>query len=187
MLDNRPSSSLTRNALRSNFGMVLQDTWIKTATVKDNLSFSNPNASLDSIVRIAKKTHADDFIRMLPHGYDTVIGEEGLSLSEGQRQLLCITRLFLTLPPIIILDEATSSIDTKTEKDIFLALDELLDGRTSFIVAHRLSTIENADIILVMKDGLLIEQGTHRSLLEKRGFYYDLYSSQYHLDPVTTI
>ena len=181
-LDHLPSAALTRDALRSNFGMVLQDTWIKTATVKENLSFSNPGAPLETIVRIAKKTHADDFISILPLGYDTLIGEEGLSLSEGQRQLLCITRLFLTLPPIIILDEATSSIDTKTERDIFLALDELLDGRTSFIVAHRLSTIENADTILVMKDGRLIEQGTHRSLLETKGFYYNLYTSQYHLD-----
>lgn len=186
-LDHLSSTDLTRNALRRNFGMVLQDTWIKTATVKDNLSFSNPDAPLESIIEIAKKTHADDFISMLPEGYETIIGEDGLSLSEGQRQLICITRLFLTLPPIIILDEATSSIDTKTERDIFLAMDELLEGRTSFIVAHRLSTIENADTILVMKDGLLIEQGTHHSLLENKGFYYNLYTSQYHPNAETNV
>ena len=179
VIDGTDSKSLTRNALRSNFGMVLQDTWIKTASVKDNLAFAKPDASIDEIMRISKITRADDFIQKLPHGYDTVIGDEGVTLSEGQRQLLCITRLFLTMPPIIILDEATSSVDTKTERDIYRSLDELLHGRTSFIVAHRLSTIESADTIIVMKAGKIIEKGNHKTLMEKKGFYYDLYQSQY--------
>ena len=179
IIDGTDSKAITKNALRENFGMVLQDTWIKTASVKDNLSFAKPDASIDDIIRIARITRADDFIQKLPHGYDTVIGDEGVTLSEGQRQLLCITRLFLTMPPIIILDEATSSVDTKTERDIYRSLDELLHGRTSFIVAHRLSTIESADIILVMNAGKIIEKGDHQSLMEKKGFYYDLYQSQY--------
>lgn len=180
-IDGVNSKSLRRGDLRSNFGMVLQDTWIKTATVKENLSFANPDASLEDIIAISKITKADEFIRRLPQGYGTVIGEEGTALSDGQRQLLCITRLFLTMPPIIILDEATSSVDTKTERDIFDSLERLLKGRTSFIVAHRLSTIESADVILVMKAGRIIEKGNHKSLIEKKGFYYDLYQSQYTL------
>ena len=181
LIDNVDSKSLKRSALRENFGMVLQDTWIKTASVRDNLSFAKPDSSIEEIIKIAKITKADDFIQRLPQGYDTVIGDEGITLSEGQRQLLCITRLFLTMPPIIILDEATSSVDTKTERDIYNSLDDLLKGRTSFIVAHRLSTIESADLILVMNEGNIVEQGTHDELLKKKGFYAELYNSQFEL------
>ena len=181
LIDGIDSKSVTRSALRENYGMVLQDTWIKTASVKDNLSFAKPDASTEEIIKIARITKADDFIQRLPQGYETVIGEEGVSLSEGQRQLLCITRLFLTMPPIIILDEATSSVDTKTERDIYRSLEELLQGRTSFIVAHRLSTIESADMIIVMNAGKIVEKGNHKSLMDKKGFYYNLYQSQYSL------
>ena len=179
IVDDVNSILLTRKALRKNFGMVLQDTWIKTASVRDNLAFAKPNASLEEVIKIAKITKADDFIQKLPLGYDTIIGDEGVALSEGQLQLLCITRLFLTMPPIILLDEATSSVDTKTERDIYRSLDELLEGRTSFIVAHRLSTIESADIIVVMDSGQIVEKGNHKSLMDKKGFYYNLYQSQY--------
>lgn len=179
LIDKINTKSLTRNALRDNYGMVLQDTWIKTASVKDNLAFAKPDAPIEDIIKIAQITKADDFIQKLPYGYETIIGDEGASLSEGQLQLLCITRLFLTLPPIIILDEATSSVDTKTERDIYRSLDELLQGRTSFIVAHRLSTIESADIIVVMDSGKIVESGDHKSLMNKKGFYYNLYQSQY--------
>lgn len=179
IVDDVNSKLLTRKALRKNFGMVLQDTWIKTASVRDNLAFAKPNASLEEVIKIAKITKADDFIQKLPLGYDTIIGDEGVALSEGQLQLLCITRLFLTMPPIILLDEATSSVDTKTERDIYRSLDELLEGRTSFIVAHRLSTIESADIIVVMDSGQIVEKGNHKSLMDKKGFYYNLYQSQY--------
>ncbi len=178
-LDGTDILSLTRNALRSNYGMVLQDTWIKTATIRDNLSFLDPDADLNKIRDIARKTHADDFIVRMPQGYDTLIGEGGVTLSEGQRQLLCITRLFLSMPSVILMDEATSSIDTKTEQDIYISLNELLAGRTSFTVAHRLSTIINADLILVMRDGTIVESGTHADLLRQGGFYHDLYNSQY--------
>ena len=178
-LDGTDILSLTRNALRSNYGMVLQDTWIKTATIRDNLSFLDPDADLNKIRDIARKTHADDFIVRMPQGYDTLIGEGGVTLSEGQRQLLCITRLFLSMPSVILMDEATSSIDTKTEQDIYISLNELLAGRTSFTVAHRLSTIINADLILVMRDGMIVESGTHADLLRQGGFYHDLYNSQY--------
>lgn len=184
-IDKINTKEITRYVLRSNIGMVLQDTWIKTASVKDNLAFANPSASLEEIKAIASKTHADDFIQRLPDGYNTIIGDEGVTLSDGQRQLLCITRLFLTMPPIIILDEATSSVDTKTERDIFQSLDELLNGKTSFIVAHRLSTIQSADLIVVMNEGKIIELGNHADLIRKRGFYYELYQSQYTIVPHT--
>ncbi len=170
---------MTRRSLRENYGMVLQETWLASDTVRANIAYGRPNATDEEIVAAAKAAHADSFIRRLPQGYDTVIGEEGGQLSQGQKQLLCIARVFLCLPPMLILDEATSSIDTRTELKIQNAFAKLMKGRTSFIVAHRLSTIKEADIILVMKDGRIIEQGNHRALLEKGGFYADLYNSQF--------
>ncbi len=170
---------MTRHSLRENYGMVLQETWLSTGTVRDNIAFGRPDATDEEIVAAAKAAHADSFIRRLPEGYDTVIGEEGGSLSQGQKQLLCIARVFLCLPPMLILDEATSSIDTRTELKIQNAFAKLMKGRTSFIVAHRLSTIKEADIILVMKDGRIIEQGDHRTLLAAGGFYAELYNSQF--------
>ena len=169
--------SVTRNALRSCYGMVLQDTWLKRGTVKENILIGKPDASDEEIVTAAKASHAHSFIKRLPNGYDTVIGEDGGNLSQGQKQLLCITRVMLALPPMLILDEATSSIDTMTEQRIQSAFNTIMQGRTSFIVAHRLSTIRNADIILVMKDGNVIEQGTHNELLAKNGFYATLHSA----------
>ena len=170
---------MTRHSLRENYGMVLQDTWLAAATVRDNIAFGRPDATEEEIVAAAKAAHADSFIRRLPQGYDTVIGEDGGSLSQGQKQLLCIARVFLCLPPMLILDEATSSIDTRTELKIQNAFAKLMKGRTSFIVAHRLSTIKEADIILVMKDGHIIEQGDHKTLLASGGFYATLYNSQF--------
>lgn len=175
-VDNR---SMTRESLRNNFGMVLQETWLKSATVRENISYGKPDATMEEIVAAAKKAHCDGFIRKMPKGYDTVLGEEGGALSQGQKQLLCIARLMLRLPPMLILDEATSSIDTRTELHIQHAFDRMMKGRTSFIVAHRLSTIKNADLILVMKDGNIIEQGRHEELLQKGGFYATLYNSQF--------
>jgi ATP-binding cassette subfamily B protein len=159
--------------------MVLQDTWLRSGTIRDNIRFGRPDATDEEVIRAAKEAHAHSFIKRLPEGYDTVIGENGGNLSQGQKQLLCIARVMLTLPPMLILDEATSSIDTRTEIRIQKAFQTMMEGRTSFIVAHRLSTIRNADVILVMKDGNIIEQGTHQELLEQKGFYANLYNSQF--------
>lgn len=170
---------ITRKSLRGNYGMVLQDTWLKSGTIRENIAMGNPNATDEEIIAAAKAAHAHSFIKRLPNGYDTVIGEDGGSLSQGQKQLLCIARIMLCLPPMLILDEATSSIDTRTEIKIQEAFARLMQGRTSFIVAHRLSTIREADVILVMKDGNIIEQGTHDGLLSQKGFYANLYNSQF--------
>ena len=170
---------MTRHSLRENYGMVLQETWLSAGTVRDNIAFGRPDASEEEIIAAAKAAHADGFIRRLPKGYNTVLGEDGGSLSQGQKQLLCIARIFLCLPPMLILDEATSSIDTRTELKIQNAFATLMKGRTSFIVAHRLSTIKEADMILVMKDGHVIEQGDHKTLLRKGGFYAELWGSQF--------
>ena len=178
LIDGTPINSVTRHSLRKNFGMVLQDTWIRRGTVRENIAVGRPDASDDEIIAAAKNAHAHSFIRRLSKGYDTVIGPDS-GLSQGQRQLLCIARVMLTLPPMLILDEATSSIDTRTEMKIQDAFSKMMEGRTSFIVAHRLSTVRDADMILVMKDGHIIESGTHTGLLEKNGFYTHLYNSQF--------
>lgn len=170
---------VTRKSLRSSYGMVLQDTWLRSGTVRENILIGKPNATEEEMIEAAKNSHAHSFIKCLPKGYDTVIGEDGGGLSQGQKQLLCITRLMLCRPPMLILDEATSSIDTRTEMKIQNAFARLMEGHTSFIVAHRLSTIREADVILVMKDGHIIEQGNHESLLAKKGFYAKLYNSQF--------
>lgn len=172
---------ITRKSLRASYGMVLQDTWLKQGTIRDNITVGKPEATEEEIIAAAKASHAHSFIRRLPKGYDTVIGEDGGSLSQGQKQLLCITRVMLSLPPMLILDEATSSIDTRTEIKIQKAFAAMMEGRTSFIVAHRLSTIQNADVILVMKDGHIIEQGNHETMLKQNGFYAELYNSQFAL------
>ena len=174
-----PIENITRESLRSNYGMVLQETWLKQGTVRENLLMGKPDATEEEMIAAAKAAHAHGFIKRLPKGYDTVIGEDGGSLSQGQKQLLCITRIMLSLPPMLILDEATSSIDTRTEMRIQNAFATMMKGRTSFIVAHRLSTIQEADIILVMKDGHIIEQGNHETLLVQGGFYATLYNSQF--------
>lgn len=171
--------SVTRASLRSSYGMVLQETWLKSGTIRENITMGKPDATEEEIVAAAKAAHSHSFIKRLPNGYDTVIGEDGGSLSQGQKQLLCITRIMLCLPPMLILDEATSSIDTRTEVRIQDAFSRLMKGRTSFIVAHRLSTIRDADVILVMKDGNIIEQGNHDELLKQGGFYAKLYNSQF--------
>lgn len=171
--------NVTRESLRQSYGMVLQETWLRHGTIKENIIMGKPDATDEEIINAAKASHAHSFIKRLPNGYDTVIGEDGGSLSQGQKQLLCITRVMLCLPPMLILDEATSSIDTRTEMHIQNAFAVMMEGRTSFIVAHRLSTIKSADIILVMKDGNIIEQGNHETLLEKGGFYAELYNSQF--------
>lgn len=176
-VDGKEIKTLSRHALRSGYGMVLQDTWIKQGTVRENIAFGKPDATDEEIIRAAKEAHSWEFIRRLPRGLDTVLYED--SISQGQKQLLCITRVMLTLPPMLILDEATSSIDTRTEMLIQQAFDKLMEGRTSFVVAHRLSTIRNASLILVMRDGKIIEQGTHEELLAKGGFYNTLYNSQF--------
>ena len=178
-VDGRDVRSITRKSLRENYGMVLQDTWLKSGTIRENIAYGKPDATDEEIIAAAKKSHAHSFIRRMPQGYDTVISEEGGNLSQGQKQLLCITRVMLCLPPMLILDEATSSIDTRTEIKIQEAFARMMEGRTSFIVAHRLSTIREADRILVMRDGRIIEQGTHQELLEKKGFYAELYNSQF--------
>lgn len=178
-VDGNNVTNVTRKSLRRNYGMVLQDTWLKSGTVKENIAFGKPDATDEEIISAAKDSHAHNFIMQLPEGYDTVIGEDGGALSQGQKQLLCIARIMLCLPPILILDEATSSIDTRTEQKIQQAFSRLMSGRTSFIVAHRLSTIKEADMILVMKDGNIIEQGTHNELLKMNGFYTNLYNSQF--------
>lgn len=179
VLDNRSYDEITRKSLRECYGMVLQDTWLKSGTIKENIAMGAPNATMQEIVDAAKKAYAHSFIKRLPDGYDTVIGEDGGSLSQGQKQLLCITRLMLCKPPMLILDEATSSIDTRTEIKIQKAFSRLMQGKTTFIVAHRLATVRSADIIIVMKDGSIIEQGNHDTLLAQKGFYYDLYHSQF--------
>ena len=176
-VDGQDIRTLSRHALRSGFGMVLQDSWMKQGTVRENIAFGKPDATDEEIIRAAKEAHSWEFIRRLPNGLDTVLYED--SISGGQKQLLCITRVMLTLPPMLILDEATSSIDTRTEVLIQEAFDKLMEGRTSFVVAHRLSTIRNADLILVMRDGKIIEQGSHEELLAKGGFYHTLYNSQF--------
>ncbi len=170
---------ITRKSLRKNYGMVLQDTWLKAGTIRENIAYGKPQATLEEVVEAAKAAHAHSFIKRLPQGYDTVIGEDGGGISQGQKQLLCIARVMLCLPPMLILDEATSSIDTRTEVRIQKAFQRMMEGRTSFIVAHRLSTIRDADVILVMKDGHIIEQGDHQGLLAKGGFYAELYNSQF--------
>ena len=179
LIDNNSIYHITRESLRKQYGMVLQETWLRHGTVKENIIMGKPDATQEEILKAAKASHADSFIRRLPNGYDTIIGEDGGSLSQGQKQLLCITRVMLCLPPMLILDEATSSIDTRTELKIQEAFAKMMEGRTSFIVAHRLSTIQSADIILVMKDGHVIEQGSHKELLAKGGFYKNLYESQF--------
>lgn len=178
-VDGKDIRTCTRKSLRQSFGMVLQDTWLKSGTVRDNIAYGKPDATDDEITAAAKNAHAHSFIRRLPDGYNTHIAENGDNLSAGQKQLLCIARIMLCLPPMLILDEATSSIDTRTEIKIQSAFSELMKGRTSFIVAHRLSTIREANLILVMKDGNIIEQGTHSELLKKEGFYAKLYNSQF--------
>ena len=178
-VDGHDIRTVTRHSLRESYGMVLQETWLAAGTVRDNIAFGRPDATDEEVIAAAKAAHADGFIRRLPEGYNTVLGEDGGSLSQGQKQLLCIARLFLCLPPMLILDEATSSIDTRTELRIQNAFATLMKGRTSFIVAHRLSTIKEADVILVMKDGHVIEQGDHKTLLQKGGFYAELYNSQF--------
>ena len=178
-VDGENSADFTRKSLRKNFGMVLQETWLKSGTVRENIAYSNPDATDEEIIASAKLTHAHSFIKRLPDGYDTVLGENGGSLSQGQKQLLCITRVLLNLPPMLILDEATSSIDSHTEIRIQKTFAKMMQGRTCFVVAHRLSTIRESDIILVMNKGQIVEQGTHEQLLEKQGFYYELYNSQF--------
>lgn len=178
-VDGSPIKGIRKSSLRTSYGMVLQDTWLKSATVKENIAFGNPNVTDEQIIEAAKRAHAHSFIKRLKNGYDTLIGEGGEDLSQGQRQLICIARVMLNLPPMLILDEATSSIDTRTEMRIQKALGDMMTGRTSFIVAHRLSTIKEADIILVMNNGKIIESGTHADLLSRKGFYYELYNSQF--------
>lgn len=178
-LDGVPIQDLTWESLRSSYGMVLQETWLKTGTIRDNISYGKPDATREEVIEAAKQAHAHSFIKRLPKGYDTVMGEDGGSLSQGQKQLLCIARLMLLKPPVLILDEATSSIDTMTEIRIQKAFQKLMEGRTSFVVAHRLSTIKASDVILVMKDGHILETGKHEELLEKKGFYAQLYQSQF--------
>ena len=178
-VDGADIREVTRKSLRENYGMVLQETWLKAGTIRDNIVMGRPDATEEEVIAAAKSSHAHSFIKRLPKGYDTVIGEDGGSLSQGQKQLLCITRVMLCLPPMLILDEATSSIDTRTEIRIQKAFATMMQGRTSFIVAHRLSTIREADVILVMKDGNIIEQGNHETLIAKKGFYAELYESQF--------
>ena len=178
-VDGTDIRKITRHALRSGYGMVLQETWLKSGTIRENITMGNPDIPEEEMIRIAKICHIDSFIRRLPKGYDTVVSENGEDFSQGQRQLLCIARVMMSRPSMLILDEATSSIDTRTELKIQDAFNKMMEGRTSFIVAHRLSTIRNADCILVMKDGHIIEQGTHESLMKARGFYYNLYQSQF--------
>ena len=178
-VDGTDIRDMTRDSLRENYGMVLQETWLKSGTIRENIAYGKPDAIDEEIVQAAKLAHSDSFIRRLPQGYDTVIAEDGGNLSQGQKQLLCITRVMLLLPPMLILDEATSSIDTRTEIRIQKAFNRMMQGRTSFIVAHRLSTIREADVILVMKDGNIIEKGNHDQLMAQNGFYTNLYNSQF--------
>ena len=179
LVDEMDIKEITRHSLRKHYGMVLQETWLKSGTIRENIAFGKPDATEEEIIQAAKAVHAHGFIKRMPDGYNTFIREDGGSLSQGQKQLLCIARIMLCLPPMLILDEATSSIDTRTELKIQQAFAKLMEGRTSFIVAHRLSTIKEADMILVMKDGTIIEQGNHETLLKKNGFYANLYNSQF--------
>ena len=178
-VDGHNIRQITRQSLRTSYGMVLQETWLKSASIRDNIAYGRPDATEDEVIEAAKKAHAHSFIKRMPEGYDTIITEGGGNLSQGQKQLLCIARIMLCLPPMLILDEATSSIDTMTEIRIQRAFETLMQGRTSFVVAHRLSTIQTADVILVMDQGHIIEQGNHEELLAKKGFYYRLYNSQF--------
>ena len=178
-VDGHDVRNVTRKSLRTNFGMVLQETWLKSGTIRENIAYGRPDATEEEIVQAAREAHAHSFIKRMPQGYDTMIGEDGGNLSQGQKQLLCIARVMLCLPPMLILDESTSSIDTRTEIRIQKAFSRMMEGRTSFIVAHRLSTIREADRILVMKAGRIVEQGTHGDLLEKNGFYAEIYNSQF--------
>ena len=178
-IEDKDINKVTRKSLRNNYGMVLQETWLKSGTIRENIVMGKPDATDEEVIAAAKAAHAHSFIKRLPDGYNTVIREDGGSLSQGQKQLLCIARVMLCLPPMLILDEATSSIDTRTEMKIQKAFLTMMEGRTSFIVAHRLSTIKSADIILVMKNGNIIEQGNHEELLAQKGFYSDLYNSQF--------
>lgn len=178
-VDGTDIREITRHSLRSGYGMVLQETWLKSGTIRENITMGNPDITEEEMIRIAKTCHIDSFIRRLPNGYDTVVSENGEDFSQGQRQLLCIARVMMSRPSMLILDEATSSIDTRTELKIQDAFNKMMEGKTSFIVAHRLSTIRHADCILVMKEGRIIEQGTHDSLMKEKGFYYDLYQSQF--------
>ncbi len=170
---------VTRKSLRTSYGMVLQETWLKSGTIRDNIAYGRPEATEEEIINAAKEAHAHSFIMRMPQGYDTVISEDGGNLSQGQKQLLCIARVMLCLPPMLILDEATSSIDTRTEIRVQKAFAKMMEGRTSFIVAHRLSTIREADMILVMRDGHIVEKGKHEELLAKNGFYAEIYNSQF--------
>ncbi len=179
LLDGVDTCHMRREDLRHSLGMVLQDTWLKPGTIRENIAMGNPNATMEEIEAAARQAHAHSFIKRLPHGYDTVIGESGGSLSQGQKQLLCIARVMLCLPPMLFLDEATSSIDTRTEIRIQKAFDTMMQGRTTFIVAHRLATIQGADVILVMRDGHIVEKGKHAELLAQGGFYAKLYNSQF--------
>lgn len=174
-----PVREITRDSLRKNYGMVLQETWLKAGTIRENIAYGKPDATLEEVIEAAKRVHAHSFIKRMPKGYDTMIAEDGGNISQGQKQLLCIARVMLMHPSMLILDEATSSIDTRTEVKVQKAFAELMKGRTSFIVAHRLSTIQEADLILVMKDGNIIEQGNHRELMDRGGFYANLYESQF--------
>ena len=178
-MDGHDIREMTRRSLRANYGMVLQDTWLKAGTIRENIAYGRPSATLEEVMEAAREAHAHSFIKRMPQGYDTVIGEDGGSLSQGQKQLLCIARVMLCLPPVLILDEATSSIDTRTEIRVQQAFARMMEGRTSFIVAHRLSTIREADVILVMKAGHIVEQGRHEELLKKNGFYAQIYNSQF--------
>ena len=178
-VDGHPVMDVTRDSLRASYGMVLQETWLRSGTIRENIAYGRPDATEDEIIAAAREAHAHSFIMRLPDGYDTVISEDGGNISQGQKQLLCIARVMLTHPPMLILDEATSSIDTRTEQRIQRAFAQLMQGRTSFIVAHRLSTIREADQILVMRAGHIIEQGKHEELLAKGGFYAELYNSQF--------
>lgn len=179
LVDGTDVREITRHSLRSGYGMVLQETWLKSGTIRENITMGNPDITEEEMIRIAKTCHIDSFIRRLPKGYDTVVSENGENFSQGQRQLLCIARVMMSRPSMLILDEATSSIDTRTELKIQDAFNKMMEGKTSFIVAHRLSTIRHADCILVMREGRIIEQGTHDCLMKKKGFYYDLYQSQF--------
>lgn len=178
-MDSHNIKDITRKSLRKSYGMVLQETWLKNGTIRDNIAMGKEDATLEEVIEAAKLSHAHSFIKRLPNGYDTVIGDDGGNLSQGQKQLLCIARVMLCLPPMLILDEATSSIDTRTEIRIQKAFAKMMKGRTTFIVAHRLSTIKEADTILVMNDGKIIEQGNHNQLLANKGFYYELYNNQF--------
>ena len=178
-MDSHNIKDITRKSLRKSYGMVLQETWLKNGTIRDNIAMGKEDATLEEVIEAAKLSHAHSFIKRLPNGYDTVIGDDGGNLSQGQKQLLCIARVMLCLPPMLILDEATSSIDTRTEIRIQKAFAKMMKGRTTFIVAHRLSTIKEADTILVMNDGKIIEQGNHHELLANKGFYYELYNNQF--------